>query len=577
MDALIGLSGFGLVIIGVPIAIIILILKILNKNVTKKDKFRPFILLVAGIVLFFVGLLLSSNDSIIITENAIVNEENTNLNSENKNSDELSDGDNSLADLVLSALFIWFLIFWFIYENQYYKSESFKQIKNSVIAYVNDCNELNIHINELKDTYVGYNQLNYGKSNYYDNSKYRYKRKELAKLKYAPNVYNCSRQVCDSSRKQPYKYICKYFGIKPNEESLEMFEQILNNFEAANNGKDALINEKNRILNSIYNETPALIRALSKKRLERELGFKAIKLNETYYPKYIFQYVSSGGNASLKNEIVLDISELNGFIKYLSEVITFRKSAAGQRALMTSALRKKILERDGYTCQICGASVKKEPNLLLEIDHIFPVSKGGLTTEGNLRTLCWKCNRKKGNKIEIEGETEPINNVKEDEPKVSNIVEDIPRRIINPHILQDVRPKMDITNCNKDTDIEKKDTFFMDEIEEQEESFIEETAPKNEDGKNDFIASSGKEKDMYDASKGIYPPGEYLIGEDIETGKYLLTSCGDYGGIVTFYESYRAYMKDENMKVIEFDKEYHLSLRENGIFIVVEYAEMKKL
>lgn len=82
---------------------------------------------------------------------------------------------------------------------------------------------------------------------------------------------------------------------------------------------------------------------------------------------------------------------------------------------------------------------------------------------------------------------------------------------------------------------------------------------------------------MYDVEKGIYPPGEYLVGEDIETGKYLLTSRGNYGGIVTFYESYRAYMKDEDMKVIEFDGEYHLSLREKGIFIVVDCAEIKKL
>ena len=44
-------------------------------------------------------------------------------------------------------------------------------------------------------------------------------------------------------------------------------------------------------------------------------------------------------------------------------------------------------------------SLSKEPNLLLEIDHILPVSKGGLTTEDNLQTLCWRCNRSKGAKI----------------------------------------------------------------------------------------------------------------------------------------------------------------------------------
>lgn len=66
---------------------------------------------------------------------------------------------------------------------------------------------------------------------------------------------------------------------------------------------------------------------------------------------------------------------------------------------MTSALKRKILNRDNYTCQKCGNSIRKEPNLLLEIDHIKPLSKGGVTTEENLQVLCWRCNRSKGNKI----------------------------------------------------------------------------------------------------------------------------------------------------------------------------------
>lgn len=67
---------------------------------------------------------------------------------------------------------------------------------------------------------------------------------------------------------------------------------------------------------------------------------------------------------------------------------------------MTTALRKKIMERDNYTCQCCGVSAHSEKHLLLEIDHIIPISKGGLTTEDNLQTLCWKCNRSKGAKIQ---------------------------------------------------------------------------------------------------------------------------------------------------------------------------------
>ena len=152
-------------------------------------------------------------------------------------------------------------------------------------------------------------------------------------------------------------------------------------------------------MDSIKNDIPVLIRTLSKKKLDQKLGFEDIDLSTAYFPRYIFKYVSSGGNASTQCEIVMDIDNLNRFVKYLAEKVKFKKSAEGQRALMTSSLRKKIIKRDDCTCKMCGASTKTEPNLLLEVDHIIPISKGGLTTEENLQTLCWKCNRSKGSKI----------------------------------------------------------------------------------------------------------------------------------------------------------------------------------
>lgn len=68
-----------------------------------------------------------------------------------------------------------------------------------------------------------------------------------------------------------------------------------------------------------------------------------------------------------------------------------------QRRLMSRALRKQIMERDNYTCQICGKYMPDEVDI--EIDHILPVSKGGLTEPNNLQVLCGDCNRHKGAKI----------------------------------------------------------------------------------------------------------------------------------------------------------------------------------
>jgi len=61
-----------------------------------------------------------------------------------------------------------------------------------------------------------------------------------------------------------------------------------------------------------------------------------------------------------------------------------------QRKLMTKALRQQIMERDNYTCQICGKYMPDEVGL--HIDHIVPVSKGGKTVPSNLQVLCSKCN-----------------------------------------------------------------------------------------------------------------------------------------------------------------------------------------
>ena len=86
-------------------------------------------------------------------------------------------------------------------------------------------------------------------------------------------------------------------------------------------------------------------------------------------------------------------------IRVLESKLTAKAFAKEQRALMTKKLREYIKKRDNFTCCNCGNSTYKEPNLLLEIDHIIPVAKGGCTEENNLQTLCWKCNRAKSDKI----------------------------------------------------------------------------------------------------------------------------------------------------------------------------------
>lgn len=60
-------------------------------------------------------------------------------------------------------------------------------------------------------------------------------------------------------------------------------------------------------------------------------------------------------------------------------------------------LRFKVLLRDKFSCQQCGASPAKDSAVELHVDHRVPWSKGGETTIENLQTLCRSCNLGKSN------------------------------------------------------------------------------------------------------------------------------------------------------------------------------------
>ena len=55
--------------------------------------------------------------------------------------------------------------------------------------------------------------------------------------------------------------------------------------------------------------------------------------------------------------------------------------------------RMRILKRDGFRCRICGRSPKDYTDIELHIHHIRPWSRGGLTHDDNLITLCHTCHK----------------------------------------------------------------------------------------------------------------------------------------------------------------------------------------
>jgi hypothetical protein len=88
----------------------------------------------------------------------------------------------------------------------------------------------------------------------------------------------------------------------------------------------------------------------------------------------------------------VDLGALAEFIQLpAAERSDFEEVAARMR--IPDAVRAAVIVRDGGRCRNCHSSRN------LEVDHVVPVSRGGLTAEDNLETRCRRCNRRKGKKI----------------------------------------------------------------------------------------------------------------------------------------------------------------------------------
>lgn len=67
-----------------------------------------------------------------------------------------------------------------------------------------------------------------------------------------------------------------------------------------------------------------------------------------------------------------------------------------RRRIFTSQEKAWVLEKTGGRCARCGKSVN---DIAMTVDHIWPVSKGGLNDEFNLAPLCEACNLDKSDSI----------------------------------------------------------------------------------------------------------------------------------------------------------------------------------
>lgn len=280
---------------------------------------------------------------------------------------------------------------------EYYESPSFSKIKETCEVLINSQREFNEYINEkvqsisqLFGTKVVRNETIHG-------DEYNYIRPY--KKTVTPFTAEVSATVFASAENNPLKYIVKCFYPNKNAypEQIQKLYQLVEELETLRDAKKIIENYKEEY-QQYLGDVPEFIMENDEAGFYSRLGFATID-ESVLAVEYTFSYTSGGGMAQRSFTVAMTEEIFAELIKTLESKLTANAFAKEQRTLMTTKLREFIKTRDNFTCCNCGNSTNIEPNLLLEIDHIIPVAKGGRTVEGNLQTLCWKCNRAKSDKI----------------------------------------------------------------------------------------------------------------------------------------------------------------------------------
>lgn len=279
----------------------------------------------------------------------------------------------------------------------YYESPDFFKIKHTCESLMSSQREFNEYINEKIQSISQLFGTRVIRNETINDDEYNYIRPYKKTI--TPFTAEVSSTVFASAENNPMEYIVKYFY--PNKrlypEQIQKLYFFVEELETLRDAKKIIENYKAEY-KQYLGDVPAFIIENDEVGFYSRLGFATID-EKVLTVEYKFSYTSNGGLAKRSFTVPMTEETIAELIKVLESKLTASAFAKEQRTLMTKKLREFIKKRDNFTCCICGNSTHVEPNLLLEIDHIIPVAKGGQTVEDNLQTLCWKCNRAKSDKI----------------------------------------------------------------------------------------------------------------------------------------------------------------------------------
>jgi hypothetical protein len=116
----------------------------------------------------------------------------------------------------------------------------------------------------------------------------------------------------------------------------------------------------------------------------------------TWYMIYAATMFSRAINARrMKAKIEQQGNEIDGLMNTISH------EAPAERHAIPLKMRRFVLKRDNYICLYCGerGTETRDPDgRTWHIDHLHPVSKGGINHPANLAAACSQCNFSKGNR-----------------------------------------------------------------------------------------------------------------------------------------------------------------------------------
>lgn len=279
----------------------------------------------------------------------------------------------------------------------YYESPSFLKVKETCEVLMSSQREFNEYIAEKVQSISKLFGTRVVRNETINDDEYNYIRPYKKTI--TPFTAEVSAAVFASAENNPLEYIVKYFypNKKSYPEQIQKLYQLVEELETLRDAKQIIENYKAEY-QQYLGDVPDFVMENDEAGFYSRLGFANID-ESVLTVEYKFSYTSGGGMAQRFFTVPMTEETIAELIRTLESKLTASAFAKEQRTLMTKKLRDYIKKRDNFTCCNCGNSTYAEPNLLLEIDHIIPVAKGGRTEEDNLQTLCWKCNRAKSDKI----------------------------------------------------------------------------------------------------------------------------------------------------------------------------------